>query len=146
MAIFRDFSASGGLRSKDYPKHPIAQIPITLYDDAFMKNYLRKRVALHRMADEDNVPDCTPKERWNTPDQFAIKEKSRKKALRVLDSEKAVEEWMASNSFKYDKQNLSVELRPGKNARCEKYCSLSSVCPQFKKIQDRMSESSNEFE
>lgn len=139
MAIFRDFSNSGILRSKDYPKHPVARLPVTLHDDATIEKYLKKRVQLHRMADEGNVPECTPKERWHTTDKYAIKEKSRKKALRVLDSEKAVEEWMYANDFKYDKKNLKVEFRPGNDNRCENYCSMSSVCPQFKKIQEQKS-------
>jgi hypothetical protein len=129
----------GMLRNKDYPKHPIARIPIDLYDDKTMEKYLKKRVQLHRMAEEGNVLECTPKERWHTPDKFAITEKGRKRAIRVLDSEQAVEEWMNANSFKYDEKNLKVEYRPGTDNRCENFCSLSSVCPQFKRIQEQKS-------
>lgn len=142
-AIFRDFSKSAGLRNKDYPKNPIEIIDIKLYDDDFMKNYLKKRVQLHRNADEGNVAECTGKERWSKPDQFAVKQKGRKNAVRVLSSQKALDEWMTANSFKYD--NLSVEKRPGSNGRCENYCSVSSICPQFKKIMQEKAEDNNDF-
>ena len=138
VAIFRDFSAAKQLQSKDYPKHQVAMIEIELYDDAFMKTYLSERVRLHRMAEDGNVPECNGKERWATNDKFAMMNKGGKRAIRVLNSKAEAEEWRRTEAYKYD--NLYEVKRPGENKRCEKFCGVKDVCPQFKRIMKEASE------
>lgn len=139
VAIFKDYSNFGRMKNKDYPNKPIVMIPIKLYSDKIMESYLKKRVALHRMADQDIHVPCTDKDRWSTGDKIAIKVPGRKTALKV-DSPEVIEEWLKSNSFKYP--NLYKEMRPGESRRCESFCPVRDVCPQFKEIKEAIAKNS----
>jgi hypothetical protein len=142
-AIFKDHTVMNVKRNKDYPPLPVTSIPVKLYDDEFMVNYLKKRVLLHRMADKDIQVDCNEKDRWSEGNKLAVMVPSRKRALKV-DSPDVIQEWLKSNAYKYPK--IYTEVRHGMNRRCEDYCSVRDVCPQYKKIKEQMVDKSEELE
>jgi len=144
VAIFRDWSASKKKMSKDYPPHPVMIIPIKLYDEDFMRNYISNRVALHRASEDGNTPDCTGKERWAKGDSFAVKMAGRKKALRVLDKEKFAQAFIDKEQHKYDSK-MYIESRPGEDGRCDKYCAVAAVCPQRKKKLELLAKNSEQI-
>jgi len=144
IAIFRDWSESSRMRSKDYPPHPIMVIEIKLFDDEFMASYLNKRVQLHRAAENGESVSCTGKERWAKADAYAVMKKGRKKALRVLDRESLAESFIRANKAKYTEE-LYIDFRPGEDGRCAKYCAVSSVCPQRKARLEAIAKSSDDI-
>ena len=133
IGIYRDWSGGEKMRNKDYPSGRSNTIPIELYSHEAMRDYIHKRIALHKNAEENGVvPECSSKERWASPDTFAVKQKNRVKAMRVLHSKAAAEAFIEANSFKYS--DMFIEERLGKNTKCESYCSVSKFCPQYAKI------------
>ena len=75
---------------------------------------------------EDRLPLCSSEEMWAKPDTFAIKEKGKARAKRVLNSEEEAREYIGDN------KNLAIEFRKGERTRCEGYCAVSEYCDQFK--------------
>jgi hypothetical protein len=142
-AIFKDHSVMNVRRNKDYPPVPVMSIPVKLYDDDFMLKYLKKRIMLHKMADKDIQVDCSEKDRWSEGNKLAVMVPSRKKAIKV-ESPEVIQEWLKSNAYKYPK--VYTEVRHGMNRRCEDYCPVRDVCPQYKKIKESMVNNSQEME
>jgi hypothetical protein len=133
IAIFRDWSATAKLKNKDYPPNPIMFIDIKLYDDDLVLKSIKNRVALHKKAENGEYVPCSGKERWSSVDTFAVMAKGRKKAVKIVDSKLAGENYIKEHGHKLI--DPYVETRLGEDKRCEKYCPVRSVCPQYK---DRM--------
>lgn len=134
-ALFKDWKQPfGKVGSKDYPKSMVMDIPVKLYPHKAIEKWLKERVELHLRAMDGDVVPCTDKERWSSDDIWKVKKVGGTKALNggVFTSEAMADKFMSDNEIKYPK--LHKELTLGENKRCEKYCSCSSVCPQFAEI------------
>lgn len=136
IAIFKDWSRAGTLKSKDYPKSKVMEIPITLLPHDKVMKYIAGRVALHKKADEGGNVLCTAKDRWATADSYAVMNKGGKKALRKMDTRENAQQWIDDNALKYP--NTFIQERPGEQKRCDQYCPVRSVCPQIKEINSRI--------
>lgn len=136
VAIFRDWQASKAeFAGADYPKHQMLTIPIPVIDQEKMRTYIQMRMDLHIKAEQGEVPDCTDKERWATPNSFAVKKKGIKKALRVFTSQQrgSADEYVKQNNAK-NAGLLFIENRIGESKRCDSYCPVRDFCPQKKKL------------
>jgi len=130
IMMFRDFSASKAKTTHDYPKSIIETVNIKLEDHQKMHEYIVKRVKLHQAAEAGDIPECTTKERWASPDRYAVMKKGNKRALKVMDEEFLADEMIENHK---DSKILYKEFRPGNSLRCESYCPVADVCPQRKK-------------
>jgi len=120
--------------NNDYPKHQVAVIPIEMWPQEKALEYMYDRVHVHKLARDGDILPCTDEERWHKPDVYAVMKKTQKRALRLLDSEQEATLWLMETSHKQRNAPLSamsVVHRPGEDTRCESYCVVSSVCPQF---------------
>jgi len=136
VGIFKDWNQSSKMRNKDYPETPVMTIPIPIYDNDTMEKYLAKRVRLHQMALDGDVPECTPKEMWATSDTYAVTAPGRKKAIKLFTKESAAQGFMTNNQFKH--KGMYIDFRPGERKRCDKYCPVRDVCPQYKKYKESL--------
>ena len=117
-----------------YPDAPVKQVPVELWTIPDQKEYVIGRVRAHKRAEDlpdDNLPLCTPEERWESPTTYAVMKKGRKSALRVLDSELEAVSWMDTTG-----KGEYIETRPGKAARCEHYCDVRDFCNQYNEIKE----------
>lgn len=119
VAIFRDWRPKEAL-ADDYPKAQVAVIPVSLWPIERAEEYLEERVRLHQL---DEPPPCTDEERWMSPPKWALMQKGRKRAVKLFDA-KPFQMVLSEGQY--------WELRPGVYRRCESYCRVSSVCPQWK--------------
>lgn len=162
IAIFRDWRPKEALAS-DYPKSQVAVIPVEMWPIEEAEAYLDERVRLHQM---DIPPPCTNEERWQQPtqwalmqgqvDQWALMQKDRKRAIRLYD-EKPTGELKPDQYIEhrpgepgkravrlFDSKPLFMQLgprqyweyRPGAYRRCENYCAVSRLCPQWKTYEE----------
>lgn len=139
IAWFKDWSRRELYRGgKDYPKEPIQwyKLPIWTFDKTI--KYMTERVELmaaHEDTKDDDLPECTYKEMWSSPDQVAIKTKRLKRALRVCDSKKAADKWLndyMQNSRCKDKiKDITYEYRTAERTRCESWCPINKYCNQY---------------
>jgi hypothetical protein len=134
VAIVRDWTRANADRDKDYPQSAVVRIPIRMWDIDDVWEYIDERVAAHN---SDELPQCSDEEMWSSPPAYAVfgvnKDGSKKKrATRLFDSH------LSAEIFRSELGGVAtIEVRPGRRARCEgNYCGVSSVCSQFKQYKD----------
>lgn len=126
-AIFRDWTKSEAARNPSYPQRHCMPIDVPLVDDARMTALIDEQLATH--FDRPPRP-CTPDEMWEKPQVFAIMKPGKDRAVKLMSSAAEAELWIAQNGK--PRENLYVDPRPTKRTRCESYCAVAPVCPQFK--------------
>jgi hypothetical protein len=127
FGMFRDWSESKAMQSKDYPPRSVARIPIEMWPHEKTRAYITERVKLHeaaKMALDENLAPCTPEERWVKPTTWAVMKPGRKSALSVHQTMENAEASLIAGA--------SIVERPGASRRCATYCAVSSKCSQWK--------------
>lgn len=114
-------------RITDYPDQPVVTIEVPLWSEEKCEEYIDERIRLHQAA-RDRLPDCTAEERWQTANVYALMKEGRKTAVKLYDSRTEADEALKSAGDKH-----YLDLRPGKNIRCESYCPVSQFCSQCSK-------------
>ena len=133
IALMKDHSKSQAKIKADYPKQPVRKITFTFTEKDFaeIESWLHQRFEQISKAEklpDDELPLCTPEERFNNGDKFAVMRKGRKTALRVLDSMEDAKYWMAANGGDY------IETRKGEDKKCMDYCSACEFCNYYKEV------------
>ncbi len=133
VALMKDHSKRDAKIKDNYPPLPVQKITFNFTDDDFIEieKWLNQRFA--EIAEAEKLPDeqlplCTPEERFNTGDKYAVMKKGRKTALRVLDTKEEAEAWKAANGGDY------IEIRPGEDKKCLEYCSVCKFCNYYKEV------------
>lgn len=131
IALMKDHSKRDAKYKADYPKYPVEKISFTFTDKDFdeIERFITDRLSALQRADmetDENLPTCTPEERYNSGDKFAVMKKGKKTALRVLDSMEEAERWKEANGGDY------IETRKGEDKKCADYCAVKDFCKYYK--------------
>lgn len=131
VALMKDHSKRDAKFRKGYPKFPVKKITFefTEQDFAEIENFLLDKFQEIRRCEQlpdDELPICTPEERFNSGDKYAVMKKGRKTAMRVLNSQEEAEEWMNANGGEY------IDVRPGEDKKCLDYCSCCEFCNYYR--------------
>lgn len=132
IAILRDWSKTNALKDPSYPQIPIVVIEIPLWSEEKQLEYVQVRVAEHTAYEnisDDNIPECSPEDRWQSQPKFAVYKNTNIKATKVFDCESDA---IAFASIQNPKDNYRVENRPGIDKRCTEYCSVNKFCHYWK--------------
>lgn len=128
-SLLRDWSRH---ESKEgYPPSQIHVLEIPLWDQDKATKFVEARLEAHRDSKVahtwgDELPQCTPQERWQSETTYAVKREGRKTAIRVL---KSLEE---ANQLA-EKEKGYVETRLGESKRCTgNFCGVAEFCEQFR--------------
>ncbi len=127
FAMFRDWSESRSLGSKDYPKTSCMRIPVETWPHEQTREFIKERIALHEkaaFASDEGLAPCTPEERWQKETTYAVMKPGRKSALSVHQSMETAQASQIAGT--------SIVVRPGKSVRCASYCPVSGICSQWK--------------
>lgn len=135
VAIIKDWTAFKAKKEKGYPQHPIVVIPIKLWPSESAKDYILSRVKIHF---DDTTKICSDEERWIRPGKLAIMKKGRKSAIRLVDTEDQVKEYLEYADLVGHK-DVYVEERKSSYARCEGFCPFGKmgICPQLLKEEQK---------
>lgn len=125
VTILRDWSKMKASLEADYPQAQVVNIEIPLWPEGVAIEFMKERVILHQQASLENLPLCTPAERWQREDVFAVMKIGRKSAVKLYDNENEALKHIEGLS------DLSVVKRPGLSVRCREYCSVSQFCKQY---------------
>ena len=134
IAILRDWRSRDAQDKIDYPKAPIVEIDIKLWDAEEADQYLNERVALHQKAEFDRLtgselPDCSEQERWIKESKWALKKKGQKRAVKLFDNEQEAREAVTDG--------MDLEFRQGEAVRCAaNWCRVSAWCSQYQREQE----------
>lgn len=131
VALLKDWKKSKANYKKSYPQQAVKVITFDFdeKDYEFVEEYLTNKfnkIIEYEKLPDDEIPVCTPEERWRQGDEWAVKKKNRKRACRVLDSEEDAVEWMDNNKGDY------IEYRPGIDRKCRDYCDAAEFCNYYK--------------
>lgn len=131
IALLKDHSKRDAKIKPGYPPLPVQKITFefTIQDFIDIEKWLKQRFAEIAEAEklpDDELPLCTPEERFNSGDKYAVMKKGRKTALRVLDSMEEAEQWMKDNGGDY------IEERHGEDKKCMDYCAVCEFCNYYK--------------
>jgi len=131
VALLKDWSPTKA-KIGDHPPAPVYKVTWDFDDGDFddIGAWLEDRFAEIEAAEQlpdDELPVCTPEERWAKPEKWAVMKKGRKSAIKLYDTEQEA----------YDRLALLptghyVEHRPGESRKCEDYCSAAPFCSFYK--------------
>lgn len=143
IALLKDHSKRDAKIKKDYPPLPVEKVSFQFTQEDFedTNEWLHNKVKEIAMAEslpDDELPLCTPEERFNSGDKYAVMKKGNKRALRVLDSQEEAEKWMADNC-----NSGYIETRPGEDKKCADYCAACEFCNYYRE-KVRASERNNQ--
>ena len=132
LAIYRDWSVGRSNAGGGYPPKGAGIWSVPVWPKATADEWLMKKVtALHeaRALEDDDLPECTPEERWAKPTRWAVMKEGRKSAVRVLYSKADAETLLHEKDAKH-----YIDVRPGESVRCLSYCNAAAFCNQWAKI------------
>jgi hypothetical protein len=134
ILILRDWNDREVGKSSDYPKLPAVEVPIPLWSDEEVEDWMKRRIMSHevvRGVEESALPECSPAERWEKAASFAVMKAGNKRAVRVLPTLADAQAHMAEKGLtKYH----SIEDRKGESIRCGRYCSALAWCSQGRRL------------
>ena len=132
IAILRDWSrrkAGDG----NYPESPIMIIDVPVWSNEVQDQYVDYRMRLHQSAEmgyvhDKELPVCSDDERWVKPTTYAVRKKSRVRAIKVHE----VKDDAERHAQELGKEHF-VEERKGSATRCEQnWCRVAEWCDQYK--------------
>ena len=130
VTILRDWVKTKA-HENNYPSCQIKMFDINQWHLSDTENFILDRISQHEIAKtllDDELPECTPYEKWQRPTTYAVKKENNKRALRVLSSKEKAETYMKDNNLD---NKYWIETRPGKNVRCENYCIVNQFCNYY---------------
>lgn len=140
VAIFRDWSQSQMEKTdrEGYPDNPAQVYDIRMWSLSDTEKYVDARLKAHLQAEEE-LPLCTPEERWQRDGVWAVYYNARARAERLLHSELEARNWVVEAGGAFDvpvvetpaRKGYSIVRRPDQWRRCEHYCSVSRFCAQW---------------
>lgn len=132
VALLRDWSKLRARREPDYPQVGVVVREVPLWSPGKQADYLNERVLIHqesRKLPDDELPLCTPDERWRKPDVWAVKKKGNKRAVKLFETNADAAEMLRAMDG-----NFEVEHRPGEDTRCLNYCAVKESCSYGKNL------------
>lgn len=123
-SLYRDWSINQAKSNGDYPQTQFSTHTVKCWDNEDVLRFIEGRVRLH---EKEHPRDCTLDEQWAKPTQYAVMKKGNKRASKLHSS------LADAQAHAADLGNASVEMRLGEKTRCEKYCLVRDVCPQYAK-------------
>lgn len=138
-AILKDHTKQKAKFDSDYPDLPVYKVEYKVTDaeldeiDEFIRDKIDELIKYENVPDEE-LPVCSPEDRWNDGDKYAVMEKGKKKAKRVLDSEEEARLYIQNNGGDY------IERRPGEDKKCNDYCLCCKKCSYWQSTHKEVSE------
>lgn len=123
IAILRDWSKNKSRQTQDYPQSQVMRLDVPLWSAEQTDAFIMERIRLHQAE----VPaPCTDYDVWAKPDSWAVMKRGNVRALRTYNNPIDAEEHARQSSALY------VEHRKGEAVRCQEWCPVSHLCPQWR--------------
>ena len=150
VAFFLDWIESETIKNPSYPKAPIVEYDIDLWNDTKAYNYIDERMRLHvsceSIADND-LPACTKDEMWERDAEFALmKDDNAKRAIKLFKEctlAQAIEDAIKMPGLN---PNSFLEVRYQQRKRCMKFCSINEYCNIYQDYVQTLSPNGKHYE
>ena len=138
VALLKDHSKTKAKVDASYPQHPVHVKRWEFTDDEiedigmWIQHRFEEIEQAEQVGDND-LPVCTPEERWYKPGKWAVTKKGNKKATKLFDEgqEEEAREY-AEHLSERDGKEYVVEFREGKDGKCDEYCSVREFCSYWR--------------
>lgn len=136
VAFIKDHKKSEAKIKSDYPKFPIYTIKFTFNEEDYKKieEFIINKfleIKKYENSNDFDLPLCTPEERYNRGNKFAVKKKGNKVATKVHDSLEEARKHLINLEIKYP-STYEIEERKGTDIKCvDGYCSCCKFCPYY---------------
>lgn len=148
FVMMRDWMKSRSTYEKGYPAYPVLCQPVRLWSDEECDKFLNERIALHKAAydlKDNELPLCSEKERWATPETHAVYIGSNKNAFRRYESKHLA--YACFEDLTPEKRSKArIETRPGEDVRCKDFCPVNQFCDYYQKKVKEFGETESEIE
>jgi hypothetical protein len=145
IALLKDHSKTEALRDYQYPKNPVYlyEFPVTPQDLFKTGIYIRNKIEEYKrclLLQDNDIPPCTPEERWDKPPKFAVMKTGGKRAVRLFDNKDEADLLADTKGTGH-----YVERRQGESIKCQSYCLCNRFCNYYQEMVNKTkSESSDE--
>jgi len=126
-AILRDFSKKDKIENKFPFVIPFVSREIKIIDKESVKLYIEERLKKHFV---DDIQECTPEERWQVPNIWAVMKKG---GSRAINGGLHYNEIEANEHLNRVGHDYFVQFRKGEDNRCVEYCSVNKFCDYYKR-------------
>jgi hypothetical protein len=112
--IFRDYSKTEASRERNYP-NPVEVLEIPLLGLDFVEQLVENKIAeIEKYANtfDDGIPVCTPSERWQGHDTYAVMKQGNIKASKVEYSYAAARSWIDAEAQKIAEKEVAKGKDP----------------------------------
>ena len=128
IALLKDHSKTDAMRDREYPRNPVYvyEFPVTAKDLFKIGIYLKNKVGEHQrcsLLSDNDIPPCTPVERWERPPKFAVMKPGLKRAVRLFDRREDADLLAGTKGG-----NHYIEHRRGESVKCRSYCLCNRFC------------------
>ncbi len=137
--IFKDWSSGKLGIQKDYPSSQMQSMQLPIHKMEDTEKLIKVQLRRHLRASNGDVPECLANERWADADSWIVTRPGAKKPLKRCQTEQEALQWLGANRVKAVDGYLEKE--PGKSKRCESYCAVRDVCPQWAAQRKKMLQS-----
>ena len=137
VALLRDWNKSKAKFDREYPPYQvhIQRFEFTEEDFKGIEKFIVEKfqeIIYAETLKDDELPICSPSERWARPSKYAVMKIGRKKAIKLYDSREEAQLRAENENEALGKAEYYVEHRPGTNPKCEEYCSVCKFCSFYK--------------
>ena len=123
IVFLRDWSKNKAKQTQDYPQAQVLRLEVPLWTDQQTDDFISGRIKLH----QDVVPQpCSDYDMWAKPASYAVMKRGNVRAVKVFNNEFDAEALASTSS------GLYVDVRPGEAVRCQDWCPVAHVCPQWR--------------
>jgi hypothetical protein len=128
IALLKDHSKTDALREREYPEKPvyIYEFPITPQELFKIGIFIKNKVAEYKRCislPDNEIPPCSPEERWEKPPKYAVMKNGLKRAVRLFDKREDAELLAETKGLSH-----YIEYRQGESIRCRSYCLCKKFC------------------
>jgi len=155
--IFRDYSKSKAKFESGYPDE-IETLDLPLLGLDIVEQMIESKVGeleKYSLLDDDSLPICTPEERWQGHDTFAVKKIGNKVASKVEYSYSGAKKWLDEEVYKIASKDIAkgmdgekamkrasdlftIEKRQAEPTRCESFCSVRNFCNFWQEYEKKL--------
>lgn len=132
--IFNDWTAVKAQIDPKYPKSKALEVKMNLMSIQETEQFITNKLNLltkYAQATEDELPPCTPEDRWESPPTYAYYKNPSKITGRSTKNFDSLAE--ANNRLATDNGVGTVVTRLGKSKACN-YCNAFTICNQAKTL------------
>jgi hypothetical protein len=130
ILLLRDWSAFQAKKIQGCPQSQVHIIEHELKSIQEVEASMLERVKIHQSCvgvKDNELPLCTPEERWRKDEKWAVMKEGRKTALKVCSLEDEANELLD----KQWKRATHIEHRKGEDVRCKDYCEVNKFCNYY---------------